>query len=176
MSYLLLSRVKAKPNEFTGSASPEQVTNDDTRSSGSFDSISTETWRARPPGVNIQTLPSITPGKTGKLKEENATKEPLRFLGRVAAMSRSTNTSDLDWAVVHLEGADIFSGIKLATKFRSFQNVVYALRGTKAVQVFTESDAATDGKITGTPTFMQVPHSIAFQEMWTVQLDGPLRE
>jgi hypothetical protein len=91
-------------------------------------------------------------------------------------MSRSTNTSDLDWAVVYLEGADIFSRIKLATKFPSFQNVICALRGTKTVQVFTESDAATDRKITGTPTFIQVPHSIAFQEMWTVQLDGPLRE
>jgi hypothetical protein len=110
------------------------------------------------------------------LSKEDATKEPLRFLGRVAAMSRSTSTSNLDWALIHLECTDTFSGINPSTKFPLLQSVVYTLPGTKMVQVFTASNAAMNGKITGTPTFMQAPHSIAFQEMWTVQLNGPLRE
>jgi hypothetical protein len=124
----------------------------------------------------MRTLSSITTSQKGKLSKEDATKEPPRFLGRIAAMSRSTSTSDLDWALIRLECTDIFSWINPSTILPLLQGIVDTLPRTKLIQVFTASNGAMNGKITGTPTFMQAPHSIAFQEMWTVQLDGPLGE
>lgn len=163
-----------KSNEFTGSASPEQFTIDDSKSPDSSDSIPSEAWRERPADIEIRTL--VSANQKAQLSEESGAKEPLRFLGRVAAVSRSTTASNLDWAVIRLECADLFSWINPETDVPLLQNVVNTLRETRKVKVFTPFNAATDGKITGTPTFMQVPHSIAFQEMWTVKLNGPLRE
>ncbi|KIM96249.1 hypothetical protein OIDMADRAFT_59318 [Oidiodendron maius Zn] len=152
-----------------GSASPEQFTVDYTKSPDSFNSIISEL------DVEIQTLPSIAANQEIKLSKKYATKEPLQFLGRVAAMSRSTATSNLDWAVIHLECVDPFSWINTVKSFPPVQSIAYTLSETKKVQVVTASNGTIDGKITGTPTFMQVPQSIAFQEVWVVQLDGPLR-
>lgn len=166
--------MNVESNEFTGSASPERWTIDDAISSDSSDSILSETRGGRSPDMKIQTLPAAY--QKGKSSEEYTVKEPLRFLGRVVAISRCTSTSNLDWAVIRLECRDIFSRINVGTQFPLLHNVIDTLHQTKKVQVFTAFEATTEGKITGTPTFMQVPYSIAFQEMWTVQLDGLLRE
>ena len=161
-------------NRSTGSTSPERSFANDTGSPASSDSTPSEDWHMRSPDVDTQVPPSYPYDQRAKPGQEDTTKESLRFLGRVAGMSQSTKTGDLDWALIHLECEDIFSCIEPSLKHTALQGVVHALSGTKMVQVCTPSNTAMHGKITGTSTYMQMPHSIAFQEMWTVKFDGPL--
>ena len=56
------------------------------------------------------------------------------------------------------------------------KHVKASLNGAKMVHAITGSSGCLAGRITGSSTFMQFPERTAFQEVWTVQLGGPLRE
>jgi hypothetical protein len=97
-------------------------------------------------------------------------------LGRMSAISQNTNTSNLDWALIQLDRQDVLSTVSKVPQFGPVQSFVKSMPARGKVQVITASNGILKGTIFGIPTFMQQPYSVAFQEMWTVRLDGPLRK
>jgi hypothetical protein len=94
-------------------------------------------------------------------------------LGRLSTMSHADNTSNLDWALVKLEKAE-FSAFSANLEVST---CITGIAPSKAaVSVITGSNGIINGTISGSLTFMQLPNGIAFQEMWTVRLDGEICE
>lgn len=95
-------------------------------------------------------------------------------LGRMAAISKNTNTNNLDWALIRLDRQDILSSVSRSSPFGYVETFVKSMPARANVQAITASSGILQGTIFGMPTFTQEPYSVAFQEMWTVRLDGPL--
>jgi hypothetical protein len=97
-----------------------------------------------------------------------------KFLGRMSAISHTDNTNNFDWALIKLDRKEILSSVGEPSQFGPIQSFVKSMPARARVQVITASSGIVKGTIFGIPTFMQQPRSVAFQEMWTVRLDGPL--
>ena len=82
----------------------------------------------------------------------------------------------MDWALVRIDCVDFRSSLSELLETPRIEHVQASLNGAKTVHAVTGSSGCLAGCITGSSTFMQLPESTAFQEVWTVQLDGPLRE
>lgn len=96
-------------------------------------------------------------------------------LGHLAALSEASNTRDLDWALIRIDSS-LLPSIYRAPKNIRIQSLARDPPGKIKVKVITTTKSIIQGTTTGSSTFMQLPHGVAFQEMWTVQLDGPLSE
>jgi hypothetical protein len=91
-------------------------------------------------------------------------------------MSQQTATTNLDWALVRIDCVNFRSSLSELLETPRIEHVEASLNGAKTVLAITGSRGYLAGRITGSSTFMQLPETTAFQEVWTVQLDGPLRE
>jgi hypothetical protein len=145
-----------------GSASPAHWPQDDFRSSDSVGSIHSLGEYSKWSEVQRET--SFPAMRT----------EPLKLLGHISAMSQPTRTANLDWALIHIDSADFNSSIIVSSKIDRVRNVAVTLTGRRRVEALTASNGCVIGILTGSSTFVQLPDSSAFQEMWAVQLDGPL--
>jgi len=113
--------------------------------------------------------------KNEKIKIE-AAEVPLKRLGPIIAMSQATKSSNLDWALIRIECPNLRSSLLRISQNLQVQHIKASLRGAEDVQTITSSSGCLSGRIAGSSTFMQLPASTAFQEVWTVQLDGSLRK
>lgn len=94
---------------------------------------------------------------------------PSATFGTVVAWSTTSGSSNLDWALVALNDIELFSGHTPAQiHHHTINRVVPSLQGTRKVRIMTASKAPIFGSILGAPTYMQMPPSTAFQEVWTV--------
>jgi hypothetical protein len=121
----------------------------------------------------MKVSPSATLNRLGSRK--GATEDVLSPLGRLAALSEASQTSDLDWALIRID-SPLPPSIWQSPKNLRTQSVARDPPGKAKIQVMAATEYIIQGTITGCSTFMQLPHSVAFQEMWSVQLDGPLSE
>jgi hypothetical protein len=99
----------------------------------------------------------------------------LSSLGRLAALSEASRASNLDWALIRIDST-ITPLIHQSPQSIRTRRVAQNPPGKAKIKVLRSTDCYIQGTITGCSTFMQLPNSIAFQEMWTVQLDGSLSE
>jgi hypothetical protein len=106
---------------------------------------------------------------------KSATEHFLSPLGPLKTLSIASKTSDLDWALIHIE-SPLPRSIYQSNKNINIQSVAQVPLGKTKIQAITSTECSIEGIITGGSTFMQLPHSVAFQEMWSVQLNGPLSE
>jgi hypothetical protein len=107
------------------------------------------------------------------LRQEPDLETAQVVLGRLSTISHANNTSNLDWALVGLEKAEFST---LSGNLEVSTCIVGIAPSKAAVSVITGSNGIINGTISGSLTFMQLPNSIAFQEMWTVRLDGAICE
>jgi len=97
-----------------------------------------------------------------------------KFLGRLAFNAQITKCQNLDWALISLECEDFKSLSDFQT--RNIQKILTPPQNTSPVEVIMPSNGATNGTISAGSVFVQLPNSVAFQEMWTVKLEKPARE
>ena len=100
----------------------------------------------------------------------------LISLGSLAEFSEASDTSNLDWALIRIDSPQILSSVCQWSKILRTQSIQQGSPVKAKVQVMTTTNRTIEGTITGGSTFMRLPNSIAFQEMWKVQLDRPLGE
>lgn len=114
------------------------------------------------------------------IPDENRTQETterhLELIGRMSTTSQSTSSNNLDWALIQIDRQELIYSVGQISKFPYVKDVIRTPWERKSVQIVTSSNGITNGIITGSQTYMRLPHSIALQEMWAVQLDGPLSE
>jgi hypothetical protein len=165
VSLLHLLLCLALLNTFTGSLSPDQSLFEG--------STSTDTAEHSSPEIDLKASPSATLNRLGSPK--GATEHVLSPLGRLAVLSEASQTRDLDWALIRID-SPLPPSIRQSPKNNRTQSVARDLPGKAKIQVMTTTEYIIQGTITGCSTFMQLPYSVAFQEMWSVQLDGPLSE
>jgi hypothetical protein len=108
------------------------------------------------------------------LRQESVVETTEAVLGRLSTVSHTDNTSNLDWALVELRIpeisphilAHVSGGLEVST-------CMVGIAPTEAaVLVITGSNGIMRGTMSRSLTFMQLPNTVAFQEMWTVRLDG----
>jgi hypothetical protein len=148
-----------------GSASPEQWPET------SRVLLEKPTWPEKEPG----TTSHDETNSNEKNRIETIEASP-KYLGRIFAISLQTTTTNLDWALVRIECADFRSSISETIEIPRNDHIEPPWKGAKTVHAITGSSGSLAGRITGSSTFIQLPGSTAFQEVWAVQLDGPLRE
>jgi hypothetical protein len=152
--------------------SPDASFNDESESSNSFSPIPQQ--QSPCTSSNIDGLVYSESRDTLGVFAQSS-KGDSSFLGSLSATSKESHRSNLDWALVKIHEPSLFWSLYQSSNFPFIQEVVQRLRDRSAVQVITASNII-QGYINGNATFIQLPNSIEFQEMWTVQLDGPLRE
>jgi hypothetical protein len=158
----------------SGSQSPEQHQSEDSESSCISNSKSIALDNSRPLAAPCRRPSSTKASRQIKstLKKEM---EMLEVLGPLSKISIATDTHNLDWALVEITSPEILALHSQRLPFSRVKNTIDTLpQQSSSITVITPSNGKTIGIITTNPTFMQLPTSIAFQEVWTVQLDGPL--
>jgi len=107
--------------------------------------------------------------------------EGRETLGYPLIISVPTESENADWAICGLsppfgfdsESHKCINGQLGAIKVTS---IVETPHSKAAVLTITGSNGAIRGTISGNISFVQLAGSTAFQEMWTVRLEGPLRQ
>jgi hypothetical protein len=103
------------------------------------------------------------------------TVDVVEILGPLSKVSTLTDARNFDWALVEITSLEIFYLYSQKTSVPRVQSIINSLpQQSTIVTAMMKSNGRTMGIISTNPTLMQLPPSIAFQEMWTVQLDGPL--
>jgi len=154
---------RSMSNKEAGIVSPKYTYFDDSTSESSeSDVIQSQSQDARicaPPSLQLRQEPELETAKV--------------VLGRLSTISHGNNMSNLDWALVGLEKAKFST---LSDNLEVSTYIVGIAPSKAAVSVVTGSNGIINGTISESLTFMQLPNSIAFQEMWTVRLDGAICE
>ena len=88
---------------------------------------------------------------------------------------RSTDTS-LDWALVSINDGDLLRSLSQPQRAVNIREVAREVSSRIEIKAITASNGTLSGTLFRNPTFMQLPPSATFQELWIVHLDGPLRE
>jgi len=124
-----------------------------------------------------KSLPSpLSMAEQGASSQKDVEMEASRkFLGRMSAISQSNNMNNLDWALIQLVRKEVLSSVSKLSRCGPVQSFAKSMLARANVQAITSS-GIMKGTIFGIPTFMQQPCNIAFQEMWTVRLNGRLRK
>jgi hypothetical protein len=149
----------------TGSASPEQWPE------SSHVLLEKPIWPEKKPGTT-----SHDETNSNEKNRIETFEAPAKYLGRIFAISLPTTTTNLDWALVRIECADFRSSLSDTIDIQRSDHIEPPWKGAKTVHAITGSSGNLVGRITGSSTFIQLPGSTAFQEVWAVKLDGPLRE
>jgi hypothetical protein len=79
-------------------------------------------------------------------------------------MSSANNTSNIDWALIHIN-QNLLSPVLGGPDSLLVTFVLNSVPKRSAVLVRTRSHGLMKGFITINPTFMQLPHDIALQEV-----------
>jgi len=102
-------------------------------------------------------------------------RKPLGYLSTLSAQSSS---KDLDWALIEITDTvlrfDILTLLK-GEKYpetRWVNNIASTPTAKDDVFVATASSGVLNGVISGNSSFMLLPNTVAFQEMWTLHIDG----
>jgi hypothetical protein len=131
-------------------------------------------------GPSENSIESRQPSSDGtKTIEFGSASEHWKLLGNVIKVPQPNTFSNLDWALIQIECPDFKAFIRESAETpRKIDRIAEALLSRKksAVHVLMSSSGLTTGTLTTSPSYIQLSNSTAFQEMWTVQLDGPLRE
>ena len=108
--------------------------------------------------------------------------EGREALGHALIISVPNESENSDWAIIGLLppfGLDLESLKKCVDGQPGAITVTCIVRtahSKAAVLIFTGSNGVIRGVISGNLSFVQLAGSTAFQEMWTVRLEGPLRK
>jgi hypothetical protein len=177
VSYLLHKFSISWSECLIGSFSPEQSGQDDSTSSDDAEYIKPEKhdYELSDTKGPLPSLPAMAEQGATIQREINMDAN-RRFLGRMSAISQKSDSKNLDWALIHLDRQEALSSLGNFSRIGHVQSFVTSLPERARVQAITSSSGIIKGTIFGVPTFMQQPHSVAFQEMWTVRLEGPLRK
>ena len=114
-----------------------------------------------------------TPPKLGKGEE---------VLGYALSVSIPTESQDADWSLIRLCLPLSFdlNSLEKSTIGQSgairVKGIVETSPSKGTVLIITGSNGLISGTISGNLSFVQLGSSTAFQEMWTVHLEGPLCE
>lgn len=112
------------------------------------------------------------------LGEPLPAKEDWRLLGRLLPIDN--NTTVADWALIEIENHKFKSWNSIAWEENCISKCLYprrlAVEGPcdNDVVVATSRNGVLKGKISGTPSYMNLPRSLIYQEVWTVRLDQAL--
>ena len=142
-------------------------------------------------GASIQTEVLTTTDNEENLASESGASnlmipsqlnEGRETLGHALIISVPTESENADWALFGLSppfGIDSES-LKKCTNGQlgaiKVTGIVETPHSKAAVLIITGSNGAIRGTISGNLSFVQLAGSTAFQEMWTVRLEGPLRK
>jgi hypothetical protein len=109
---------------------------------------------------------------------QNNQKSAMTGLERIGLLTKTSSGSrkdSLDWALIEITSLEIFQAYRQLTTITHVESIVKSLpKQNTTVASVTLSGGRTTGTITTNPTFMQLATGIAFQEVWTVQLDSIL--
>jgi len=175
VSYPSFLLVEDGPDTGAGSVSPLQSPSDEW---GSLDSICSDLSQYEFPACpnnKPEIAISLSPIPDENRRQES-TERHLELIGRLSATSQSTSSNNLDWALIQIDREELIYSVGQVSKFPHVKSVIHAPWERKSVQIVTSSNGITNGVITGSKTYMRLPNSMALQEMWAVQLDGPLSE
>ena len=99
----------------------------------------------------------------------------LERVGPLTKTSSASRKDSLDWALVEITSLEIFQAYRQLTTITHVKGIVKSLpMQNTPVSAVTVSGGRTTGSIMTNPTFMQLTTGIAFQEVWTIQLDSML--
>jgi len=112
---------------------------------------------------------------------QNNQKSAMTGLERIGPLTKTSSASrkdSLDWALVEITSLEIIQAYRQLSTIIQVKSIVKCLpmqsTPISAVTAVTVSGSRTTGTITTNPTFMQLATGLAFQEVWTVQLDSIL--
>jgi hypothetical protein len=89
--------------------------------------------------------------------------------------SSTSRKDSLDWALVEITSLEIFQAYHQLSTITHVESIVEGLpKQNTRISAVAVSGGRTTGTITTNPTFMQLATGLAFQEVWTVQLDSIL--
>lgn len=99
----------------------------------------------------------------------------LERIGPLTKTSSASRKDSLDWALVEITSLEIFQAYRQLSTITHVKSIVKSLpKQNTPIASVTLSGGRTTGTITTNPTFMQLRTGLAFQEVWTVQLDSIL--
>jgi hypothetical protein len=97
------------------------------------------------------------------------------LLGTSSAISKPFITNNLDWLLIDIDDNCVTS-MEERLNHQWIGSIVREVSARTKILALTASNGSLSGFISANSTYMQLPNSSVFQEMWTVQLDGPLRK
>ena len=105
----------------------------------------------------------------------------IRLLGKLAAMSSRTKSRNLDWALIKLDQETKMSvtqswskeSVSIEDRLLPLDNVAPRPIANTVV-IISPQHGVLNGELLETVAFVQLPGGIAFQEMWTVRVNGPI--
>jgi len=124
-------------------------------------------------GLEISDFVSPRPAK-----ENNTTasfgegQEQYSILGCLDLLSSDSGSNTLDWALIRIDVPDIFCKFGERSCTPRVINVARSISEATEVHVMTASNGLTTALMARSPTYVQLAHSILFQETWTVDLQG----
>lgn len=105
----------------------------------------------------------------------SSTKRPLEQLGMLSASSTSSATYNLDWGLVEIDDKYTTFMTK-PTNHPHVRSLVRQVSERANILALTANQGFITGFLSSNATYMQLPDSSVFQEVWTVKLDGTLRK
>lgn len=95
------------------------------------------------------------------------------LLGSLLTTSTPSESSSLDRALIDLTSCGALLDDACVSDIVHVVDAVDASRGVPKVQLMTASKPCQSGRVLATPSFIQMPPSTSFQEVWTVETDEP---
>jgi len=167
------SRVKSS----LGSESPESFLSDDSEPSNNVDSTPFPKRHASP--YRSESSSRASPFST--FDDENSLdatgrNNPLDLLGSLLVKPHIHTGIGLDWTLVSISRGLFLHSVSQLQRAVHIREVAREVSSRIEIKAITAFNGTLSGTLFRNPTFMQLPPSATFQELWIVHLDGPLRE